>query len=1159
MTPAQSSYDLSGEAEAIAARRQALGVASTSAAELPTVGLALSGGGIRSATYSLGVIRGLAKNGLLKRIDYVSSVSGGGYTAAMLGRLFTGQNSTSADENVDTSATIKEACASLSNYDSLLLWWLRANGRYLSPAGSKDLAIGFVTYTRAIVAVHLELGLMTMLFACFMVVPHVLNYLSLVDVPSQLGMTHSIWFGIAAALSLAVIPGLLLGYWQAKDDAPEHHRKTSKGTVATLVFFSVVAMAAVLYFSWLELQFLQTGKSANASASDRGSIMGLSLLVLSMTIGIATQKALKAAGKDAATSRLIWTRCTRACVTINGLLIMAGVIDLASWQLFKAIVSDEGVGWLGPLSLTAGITLIKVITPKLISTAQARSSTKVAPLRVSLVIGLAGTFIVIAVLLIWSTLVQGLVFWNPPVKNLPWWELGVEIRWAICTMALIFWLLFTGKNRQTPNATSLHSLYRARLTRAYLSVANRARFGAQSPSLSVKQADLSAVRNVTEIVAGDDVALRDYRPEGQGGPIHLINCCLNQSRANGSNLFQADRKGDLLTVSHRGIEIGASQFIAQEQAGPMGTLGQWIAISGAAASTGAGSMGVAGWSMTMVACGARLGYWWPAPHTAAPINAIADFFWDHFPKQTMLLKEATGAFYGTATPSWYLSDGGHYENTAIYPLLKRQCRFIIAADCGSDPAYEFADLENLMRKARVDLGCNIEFYSGVDAQRLYGEAKPDLSILPPDELQNHFSAAGVLLGKIRYCDSTEATLLILKPSLHKTLPLDIINYARANSQFPQQATSDQFFDEAQWESYHRLGLDLSSKITASWLDMIPCWRLGTTHATIAPHPFGKSASQLEAESVAKNEAEKNWRLTSKAAAVGATLSLGALGSVGLVVSQLADQIRTQTQAQAKEFDTAVDNFHKTVLLAPEIKTKPLLLKSSLTRIKDVAESTLSGKEVRSRADSFLDDIDQSCVAKSAAADICDALPSKKNGIDAYQYLQQEAASLGVIRKTVFNQMIAKLTLSAKAPHDVAIADPITPAPPSAANSSCSGNQNLRLYVHIYNESQRKGAQKWMELVTNKFGQTVGSIQVQGLENINASAVRQDRSKPVPWGNPTLIVHDGAGMNCAQALAESLKKWYPEPIIVKTLPANLKAVSGVIEAYLPSKSFRSEAN
>jgi hypothetical protein len=43
------------------------------------VGLAFSGGGIRSATFNLGFLQGLASLGLLKQFDYLSTVSGGGY------------------------------------------------------------------------------------------------------------------------------------------------------------------------------------------------------------------------------------------------------------------------------------------------------------------------------------------------------------------------------------------------------------------------------------------------------------------------------------------------------------------------------------------------------------------------------------------------------------------------------------------------------------------------------------------------------------------------------------------------------------------------------------------------------------------------------------------------------------------------------------------------------------------------------------------------------------------------------------------------------------------------------------------------------------------------------------------------------------------------
>jgi Patatin-like phospholipase len=46
--------------------------------------LCLSGGGIRSATFGLGVIQGLARKNLLDKFDYLSTVSGGGYIGGWL-------------------------------------------------------------------------------------------------------------------------------------------------------------------------------------------------------------------------------------------------------------------------------------------------------------------------------------------------------------------------------------------------------------------------------------------------------------------------------------------------------------------------------------------------------------------------------------------------------------------------------------------------------------------------------------------------------------------------------------------------------------------------------------------------------------------------------------------------------------------------------------------------------------------------------------------------------------------------------------------------------------------------------------------------------------------------------------------------------------------
>ncbi len=62
--------------------------------EMPWIGLALSGGGIRSATVNLGVLQVLMRSKLFARIDYLSTVSGGGYIATALSSLLSFRKTT---------------------------------------------------------------------------------------------------------------------------------------------------------------------------------------------------------------------------------------------------------------------------------------------------------------------------------------------------------------------------------------------------------------------------------------------------------------------------------------------------------------------------------------------------------------------------------------------------------------------------------------------------------------------------------------------------------------------------------------------------------------------------------------------------------------------------------------------------------------------------------------------------------------------------------------------------------------------------------------------------------------------------------------------------------------------------------------------------------
>src|SRR5437764_15356099 len=58
--------------------------ASNQAFAFRALGVGLSGGGIRSATLNLGIVQGLAQRGLLPYIDYLSTISGGGYIGTWL-------------------------------------------------------------------------------------------------------------------------------------------------------------------------------------------------------------------------------------------------------------------------------------------------------------------------------------------------------------------------------------------------------------------------------------------------------------------------------------------------------------------------------------------------------------------------------------------------------------------------------------------------------------------------------------------------------------------------------------------------------------------------------------------------------------------------------------------------------------------------------------------------------------------------------------------------------------------------------------------------------------------------------------------------------------------------------------------------------------------
>jgi hypothetical protein len=93
-------------------------------------GLALSGGGIRSATFCLGVLHALERFGLRQEFDYLSTVSGGGYIGSCL-TWFTAY--------LGDGFPFGSKRADHKGLGGLMLAWLRAHGNYLVPGDSSRL------------------------------------------------------------------------------------------------------------------------------------------------------------------------------------------------------------------------------------------------------------------------------------------------------------------------------------------------------------------------------------------------------------------------------------------------------------------------------------------------------------------------------------------------------------------------------------------------------------------------------------------------------------------------------------------------------------------------------------------------------------------------------------------------------------------------------------------------------------------------------------------------------------------------------------------------------------------------------------------------------------------------------------------------------------
>lgn len=125
------------------------------------LGLAFSGGGIRSATFNLGILQGLARLGLLHRVDYLSTVSGGGYIGSWLHAWVNRQ-----DGNVRQVEDELAVKAGATAHEPYQVTWLRQYSNYLTPRVgllSADTMTGVATWLRNVLLNQFILGALGLL------------------------------------------------------------------------------------------------------------------------------------------------------------------------------------------------------------------------------------------------------------------------------------------------------------------------------------------------------------------------------------------------------------------------------------------------------------------------------------------------------------------------------------------------------------------------------------------------------------------------------------------------------------------------------------------------------------------------------------------------------------------------------------------------------------------------------------------------------------------------------------------------------------------------------------------------------------------------------------------------------------------------------------
>ncbi len=840
-----------------------------------TAGMALSGGGIRSATLSLGLLQAVARHRLLPRLDYVSTVSGGGYIGSFFRSLFLPASLRGADWR-DPGAAVPDGVAEQHRFATDVLtsepadreipgpdgqmlrnpiWWLRQHSRYLAPNGPSDYAqaASYLTrnwiamlYVFAIAIAGISTLVTLALYAMFRLarVEPLVARLSQMRLPATAApachgpcppppMMDTI-VHLSPGLPLAGIAAVAalscgLAYWmtermqanpqplgapQKRDDRADSRRRFLVVAIPTALLALAAGATAIAY----DIAFFPPMRHTAGSPAIWIMAGGTAFILLGVAIAFAAYaKASRAFANPTAEVRRLLTDWLTRTSLVAFVLLAAGIGDSLALAL-RARVPAVMQGGVGPLVTTilipAAAFTINRLSSLLGGRAKGGGIAGFLARHMAIALLITGILLYGAVAILVDAGVQALLW-----KGEAWGALDGRPA-ATLVLVLVLLVALTGRSGGFINLSSLHQLYAARLTRAYLGASNLDRLGLHART--IKQGD-----------GGDHIEPRAFFATAATAPIPLMLATLNETIAPQSQLTERDRKGVPFMLTPGGISVDRAPPIdwpalAESDAEAL-SMGQWCAISGAAASAGMGRLTTLGGALTFTFANVRLGYWWD--HGGRIARCVGDTLVQRLGRQldtfVYLFDEMT-ARYSRNWRRVYLSDGGHFENSGAYALLYRRVGVILLCDGGADLAYKFDDLEQLVRKVRLDLRGEVEPVDWATVEQIAGAAAPFfLNAQGSGGWHERIddpasSGAFALLLRATFAGEAQSSLIVwLKPRRLPTMAADVAAYARLNPDFPQQSTGDQFFDEAQWESYRKLGFQMTDALlTAAGPDFL---------------------------------------------------------------------------------------------------------------------------------------------------------------------------------------------------------------------------------------------------------------------------------------------------------------------------------------------------